>query len=81
MTKRPEYRPENPLPRTPDNHRHTVKAQPVNRGRRFVAGQREHGDAKARAEQKAMTDRDAMLARFARSDIDSTTAGERRDSH
>jgi hypothetical protein len=54
-----DYRPDNPLPRTPDNHRRAIGVTPRNMGRRFKSGQRKHGDLKAHTEQKEIQKRGA----------------------
>jgi len=54
-----DYRPENPLPRTPDNHRRAIGVTPRNMGRRYQPGQRKHGDLKAHTEQKEIKKRGA----------------------
>jgi hypothetical protein len=54
MTRPGDYRPDNPLPRTPDNHRRGgTKLIPRNMGRRYNEGQRNFGDKKAQREQEA----------------------------
>jgi hypothetical protein len=51
-----DYRPDNPLPRTPDNNRRAIGVTPRNMGRRYTPGQRPYGEAKARAEQTRLTE-------------------------
>ena len=51
MTRPGDYRPDNPLPRTPDNHKRGIKVTPRNMGRRYNEGQRSYGDKKAQREQ------------------------------
>ena len=66
MTGRSEYRPDKPLPRTPDTHRRAIGNEPRNMGRRYTPTARYRSDLKARIEQARITEEETKDAELER---------------